>query len=65
MGFDQVSSSYLFGGRMVGLVVEPAEPFGWHHTAVIVHTVLRVVHNPPVAQVKFLSSFHTSKCYKA
>ena len=41
-------------GSLVCLVVEPAVPLGWHHAGVVIHSVLRVVDDPPVTAVEIL-----------
>ena len=41
-------------GSLVCLVVEPAVPLGRHHAGVVIHSVLRVVDDPPVTTVEIL-----------
>ena len=41
-------------GSLVCLVVKPAVPLGRNHAGVVVHSVLRVVNDPPVTTVEIL-----------
>ena len=42
----------LDSGWDVSLVVEPAKPFCWHHTGIIVNTMLGVVNDPSITSIE-------------
>ena len=44
----------LLQRSLVCLVVKPAVPLGRNHARVVIHSVLRVVDDPPVATVEIL-----------
>ena len=54
LGHPVVLDRSFLQRSLVCLVVEPAVPLGRHHGGVVVHSVLRVVDNPPVTAVEIL-----------
>ena len=48
----RVADWSLLGWRNICLVVKPAKPLSWHHTGVIVHSMLGVVNDPAIASVE-------------